>query len=86
MKTSVRRPAAKSRRTLFEFIDQQFGAHWRCELVNFGKWGLEARWYRNSEFHRGRKFTGSDDDSSIAVGRAIEWATTERERLENDGA
>jgi hypothetical protein len=62
---------------LFEFYRWRDHTRWRCELRDHGTYGVEAQFYRNSEFNYSRRF---DDAMSIvwtpremAIAWAYEW-------------
>ena len=72
--------AARSREVLFEFLVGH--DRWLCELVDLGKWGVQAQFWRNEEFDYARRFDHSEHDHALARDLAIEWATSERRAME----
>jgi hypothetical protein len=58
---------------------------WLCELVDHGRWGIEAQFWRNEEFDFSRRFDHSEHDGALARDLASAWARETRSGIEKDG-
>src|SRR4030088_2025260 len=77
--TRQRQPGEK----LFEFYVERDHSRWLCELRDHGEtYGVEAQFYQNEEFSRGRRFDRSMDPTRTPREMAIAWAEQERIAIE----
>jgi hypothetical protein len=75
---------AKPGELLFEFHRAADHKFLRCELRDYGKWGVEAQFFEGGEFFLGRRFEDVNIGDRIVKARemAIAWAQRERMAIE----
>jgi hypothetical protein len=69
---------------LFEFCRERDHKFFRCELRDYGKWGVEAQFFEGGDFIIGQRFEDVSDGERIVTARefAIAWANAERRFVE----
>jgi hypothetical protein len=74
------RRTARPREKLFEFVVGHY--RYRCELRDYGAYGIEAQFFENEQCWYSRRFDGRLDPTRTPRELAVEWAETERAALE----
>jgi hypothetical protein len=77
-----RGPAPRARERLFVFVRGH--DRFLCELVDHGKYGIEAQFWKNEEFLMSRRFDDTAPSDLTPREQAIQWADEERKAIVAD--